>query len=305
MPSQSELRQQITNEIIASLQKGIVPWKQPWASDPNCGRPTNAVTKNPYNGVNILLLGLHNRDYMSHGKYFATYKQWQSIGGQVMSRPDGVPKGKWGCKAIFFKPLSKTKTNRNGEEIQDNFCVMRQFTVFNIFQVEGEHLDHLRPGYCENTDPEVSFREADELIANTEAGIMHGGNKANYDPSMDIINMPFRHQFDGSAYYETLLHELCHWTEHPDRLDWDRDDDQNSYALGELIAEMTSCFVCSELGIALAEGIENHAAYVSNWLKPLKNDPSFIFRASTQASKAADYLLSFRSSPVESQLLPA
>jgi antirestriction protein ArdC len=305
MPSQSELRQQITNEIIASLQKGIVPWKQPWASDPNCGRPTNAVTKNPYNGVNILLLGLHNRDYMSHGKYFATYKQWQSIGGQVMSRPDGVPKGKWGCKAIFFKPLSKTKTNRKGEEVQDNFCVMRQFTVFNIFQVEGNHLDHLRPGYCDNTDPEVSFREADELIANTEAGIMHGGNKANYDPSMDIINMPFRHQFDGSAYYETAFHELCHWSEHPDRLDWDRDDGQNSYALGELIAEMTSCFVCSELGLALAEGIENHAAYVSNWLKVLKNDPSFIFRASTQASKAADYLLSFRSSPVESQLLPA
>ena len=131
-------------------------------------------------------------------------------------------------------------------------------------------------------------------------------NKANYDPSMDIINMPFRHQFDGSAYYETLFHEMAHWAEHPDRLDWDRDDDQNSYALGELIAEMTVFFVFSELGISLAEGegIANHAAYVSNWLKSLKNDPSFIFRASTQASKAADYLLSFRSSPVES-LLPA
>ena len=56
------------------------------------------------------------------------------------------------------------------------------------------------------------------------------------------------------------------------------------------------------LGIPLAEGIENHAAYLSNWLKSLKNDPSFIFRASTQASKAADYLLSFRSSPVSTSL---
>jgi antirestriction protein ArdC len=122
---------------------------------------------------------------------------------------------------------------------------------------------------------------------------------------MDIINMPFRHQFNNASYYETLFHEYSHWAEHPDRLNWDRDDDQNSYALGELVAEMTSCFVCSELGIPLSEGIENHAAYVSNWLKSLKNDPSFIFKAATQASKAADYLLSFRSSPVESQLLPA
>ncbi|WP_417379465.1 ArdC family protein [Gimesia sp.] len=293
MPSQTELRQQITNEIIKSLQQGIAPWKQPWSSDPCCGRPTNAVTKKPYNGINVLLLGMHNRDHMSHGKFFATYKQWQSIGGQVMARPSGVPKGKWGAKVVLYKPISKTKTNRKGEEVEDNYCVMRQFTVFNINQVEGDHLDHLRVGFCDNTDPEVSFREADELISNTGAGIMHGGNKAFYDPAIDVIQMPHKHQFDGPAYYETLFHELCHWTEHPDRLDWDRSKEGNSYAMGELIAEMSSCFVCSELGIPLTEGLDNHAAYLGHWLMALESDPSFIFRASTQASKVTDYLLSF------------
>ncbi|WP_145193014.1 ArdC family protein [Gimesia chilikensis] len=34
MPSQTELRQQITNEIIKTLQQGIAPWKQPWSSAP-------------------------------------------------------------------------------------------------------------------------------------------------------------------------------------------------------------------------------------------------------------------------------
>jgi len=304
MPSQTELRQQITNEIIKSLQQGIAPWKQPWSSDPCSGRPTNAVTKKPYNGINVLLLGMHNRDHMSHGKFFATYKQWQSIGGQVMARPSGIPKGKWGAKVILYKPISKTKTNRKGEEVEDNFCVMRQFTVFNIDQVEGDHLDHLRPGYCDNTDPEVSLREADELIANTGADIIHGGNKAFYDPAIDAIQMPHKHQFDGSGYYETLFHEMAHWAEHPDRLGWDRSKEGNTYALGELIAEMSCCFVCSELGIPLTEGLDNHAAYLSNWLKALKNDPTFIFKASTQASKVTDYLLSFHQSPVESQLLP-
>ena len=293
MPSQTELRQQITNEIIESLQQGIVPWKQPWSADPCCGRPTNAVTKKPYNGINVLLLGMHNRDHMSHGKFFATYKQWQSIGGQVMARPSTVPKGKWGAKVVLNKPISKTRTNRKGEEIEDKFCVMRQFTVFNIDQVEGDHLDHLRVGFSDNTDPEVSFREADELIANTGAGIMHGGNKAFYDPAIDKIQMPHKHQFDRAAYYETLFHEMAHWAEHPDRLDWNRSKEGNSYAMGELIAEMSSCFVCSELGIPMAEGLENHAAYLSNWLKSLKNDPSFIFKASTQASKVTDYLLTF------------
>ena len=63
MPSQTEIRKQITQEIIESLQQGIVPWMRPWSADKNCGRPTNAVTKNRYNGINILLLGLHNQAY--------------------------------------------------------------------------------------------------------------------------------------------------------------------------------------------------------------------------------------------------
>ena len=293
MPSQSEIRQQITQQIIESLQQGIVPWKRPWSADKNCGRPTNAVTKNLYNGINILLLALHSHAYRSDGKFFATYKQWQSIGGQVMARPSGVPKGEWGAKVILYKPVSKTKTNRKGEEVEDNFCVMRQFTVFNIDQVEGEHLDYLRVGHCEKSDPEVSIREADELIANADVDIFHGGNRAFYDFAIDAITMPHKHQFSGLAYYESLFHELGHWAEHPDRMNWDRSEEGNNYAMGELVAEMSSCFVCSELGIPLAEGIGNHAAYVSNWLKALKNDPSFIFRASTQASKVTDYLLSF------------
>ncbi|MCH7685712.1 MAG: peptidase, partial [Planctomycetes bacterium] len=75
--------------------------------------------------------------------------------------------------------------------------------------------------------------------------------------------------------------------------------EQNTYAMGELVGEMSSCFVCSELGIPLTEGIGNHAAYLGHWLKALKNDPSFIFKASTQASKVSDYLLSFSQLPVE------
>jgi len=302
MPNQTELRQQITNEIIESLQQGIV-WRRPWRLDSNCGRPTNAVTKKPYNGINILLLALHNRTYCSDGKFFATYRQWQSIGGQVMARPSGVPKGEWGCKAIFFKPITKTKTNRKGEEVEDNFCVMRQFTVFNVDQVEGDHLDHLRVGHCDNADREVSIREADELIRNANVDMIHGGNQALYEFGIDVITMPHKHQFDGTKYYETLFHEMAHWAEHPERLNWDRSEEGNNHAMGELIAEMSSCFVCTELGIPLAEGIGNHAAYVGGWAKKLHDavqiDPSFIFKASTQASKVCDYLLSFRTSSVE------
>jgi antirestriction protein ArdC len=285
-----------------ALDEGVVPWKQPWSLDPNCGRPLNGDTKRPYNGINVLLLALHNHSFRFDSRYFGTYRQWQSMGGQVMARPAAVPKGKWGCQIILFKPITKTKTNRNGDEVEDKFCMMKQFCVFNIEQVEGDHLDHLRAGYADSfTDPAVSIQEADELIANSGIDIMHGGNKAFYDPTIDIIQVPHRHQFDGASYYETLFHEMAHACEH--RLNMQRGDDPNSYAKFELVAEMASCFLCSELGIPFAEGLENHAAYVGGWAKKIRDavetDASFILKASTLASKVTDYLLSFRTATVE------
>ncbi len=48
-----------------------------------------------------------------------------------------------------------------------------------------------------------------------------------------------------------------------------------------------------DLGVPASENLGNHVSYLANWLRALKDDPRFIFTASSQASKAADYLLSF------------
>ena len=57
------------------------------------------------------------------------------------------------------------------------------------------------------------------------------------------------------AYYETLLHELAHWSEV--RLGWTA-----KYEMNELVAEIAASFLSSELGIPQGESLENHAAYV-------------------------------------------
>jgi antirestriction protein ArdC len=72
---------------------------------------------------------------------------------------------------------------------------------------------------------------------------------------------------------------------------WDRKE--KNYAAGELIAEMASCFLATELGVPNTEPLENHAAYVKSWLTAMKEDSNFIFKASRQASKVCDFLLSF------------
>lgn len=63
--------------------------------------------------------------------------------------------------------------------------------------------------------------------------------------------------------------------------------------MGELVAEIGAYYLARELDVPASENLTNHVAYLSNWLKAMKDDPRFIFTASSQASKAADFLLSF------------
>ena len=55
--------------------------------------------------------------------------------------------------------------------------------------------------------------------------------------------------------------------------------------MGELAAEIGAAYLCTELGVPQGEDLENHAAYVQSWLKRMKGDPSYIFKASTQARR--------------------
>ncbi len=290
MPSQNEIRERITNTVVESLNSGgLPPWRRPWAADPNAGFPANVVSKKKYRGINPLLLAIAAMRHGLKGKWWATYNQWKELGGQVMKRPADVPSGEWGTAIILWKPLKITDEKEDGDEEKTIF-MLRSYTVFNVDQVEGEHLDHLRVGHTIiNGNPVDTYEEADRVIAATEADIRYGGNQAFYNRAQDLIQVPLREQFTAAEYYETVLHELCHWSE--SRLDWNRKEE--GYAMGELIAEMGSCFLASELGIPNAENLPNHASYLQSWLKAMANDTKFIFQASSQASKAADFILSF------------
>jgi antirestriction protein ArdC len=62
-----------------------------------------------------------------------------------------------------------------------------------------------------------------------------------------------------------------------------------NYSKEELVAEMGSAFLCGHAGIE--RQLNNNAAYLTGWLKALKNDSKLIVQAAAQAQKAADYIL--------------
>ena len=87
----TEIRQKITNQIVESLRKGGVPfWKRPWTNDPHCGSPMNLVSKQLYRGINPLVLTISSITQGFASRYWASYRQWQALGGQVRK---GCPPG--------------------------------------------------------------------------------------------------------------------------------------------------------------------------------------------------------------------
>ena len=95
---------------------------------------------------------------------------------------------------------------------------------------------------------------------------------------------------DADNFYATGLHELVHWSGGKKRLNREMKGKFGSadYAEEELVAELGSAFLMADLGI---EGEVQHESYIASWLKALKNDKRYIFKAVSAASKAHSYLM--------------
>jgi antirestriction protein ArdC len=112
--------------------------------------------------------------------------------------------------------------------------------------------------------------------------------------------VPHRDNFIlADEYYATLFHELFHSTGHESRLNRDTCMKpavygSRGYCKEELVAEIATCFLCGEAGIANST-IDNSSAYIQFWLERLihllREDNKAFFRASAQAQKATDFIM--------------
>ena len=158
--------------------------------------------------------------------------------------------------------------------------------------MEGDHLDHLRVRDDGPVNLDfIDYEPAELAIKATEADIRYAGDRAFYHKGGDYLQVPPKCKFPKeNEFYAVCLHELGHWSEK--RTEW-----KGGYAEGELRAEIAAAYMLAELGVPQSEDLSNHQAYLKNWLQALRNDNKYIFRASTAANKAADYILSFSRQP--------
>ncbi len=159
--------------------------------------------------------------------------------------------------------------------------------MFNLDQIEGIlRPDAPRGGFA-------PIRAAEDILVASGATIVEGGTRAYYQPERDEIHLPDRGRFTKPEnFYAVALHELTHWTGHPDRLarDFTGRFGTEAYAFEELIAELGSAFLNAEIGL-IDTTLENHASYIDSWLLVLKRDKKAIFTAGSQAEKARKLLI--------------
>ena len=285
----SNYADEVSQSLIDQLKRGVAPWQRPWKPGERF-RPYNPTSGNEYRGINSVYL-------MSRGfsdSRWLTYKQAQAQGAQVRRGQKGTKIEYWkfhGTEPVRDETGEYVK-NPDGSIKQQKveYTSPRVFhaVVFNAQQIEG-----LPPAVARPMAPEMERHAAAEAILRSSgARIQHGGDKAYYSPAADAITLPDRVQFhEPSGYYSTALHELGHWTGHPQRLGRDLSHPFGSegYAREELRAEIASLMMGDTLGIG--HNPERHAAYVDSWIKALKNDPREIFRASADAEKIQTYVL--------------
>lgn len=265
----------ITDRILETLAKGVVPWRKPWISM----MPRNLISRKEYRGVNVLLL--QSSPFSSC--YWLTFNQAKALGGAVKRGVRGTP-------IIYWNSGERKQKDGSTKE----WFVLRYFTVFNVEQTEGieapsSHID----------TPFTPIQMCEAVAATCKNGptIEHGGGRAFYAPSLDRVQLPARGAFDSSEeYYSTLFHELTHSTGASHRLARKGVVDatrftSHAYSHEELVAEIGAAFLCAHAGITPAT-IENSAAYIASWSKLISSsDPRMIVDASAQAAKAADLIL--------------
>ena len=279
----------VTNRIIEHLEKGVVPWQQPWT---DAGVPQNLITKKPYRGINVWLLSSLEHEQ----NQFLTFKQVKELGGSIK-------KDEKGNLIVFWKWIEKENPETKKMEKKP---FLRYYKVFNVSQCTGIPENKLPKKEERINDP---IKECEKIINEmpNRPEIKHIQQEACYYSEKDYINMPKMETFkDSESYYGTLFHEMVHSSGHQSRLNRKEITEKNrfgteKYAIEELTAELGASYLKSRAGITI-EKLDNNAAYIKSWLGKLKEDKKFIVYASSQAQKATDYILNIKE--IEKEIEP-
>ena len=253
-----------------------------------------------YRGINVFILAATSMANGYRSPVWLTFKQINELGGKVNE-------GEKSTLVTYWKLLEIEERDANTNELKKKkIPLLRFYLVFNLDQTTGVKLSKAvqkiqdaatdEGTYKGGVREEDAIEAAEAIVKGYENGplVRFGSNRAAYSPTLDVIGMPDKTDFDKiEEFYATEFHEFGHSTGHSSRLNragitsFDHFG-SGQYADEELIAELTAAMLCAEAGID--NTIENSAAYIASWKAKLTADPKLIVQAAGKAQKAVDYI---------------
>ena len=271
-------------ETITSLQNG---WRKTWISTTANGRPVNFGGRE-YNRFNEFFLYLLCEAKQYQYPVFVTINKANELGASVK-------KGEKSAPVLFWKLYIKDASGRNISE--DDY---RQMSLSDQRACDVHPVLKLR-----STDGMYENQELDAVIESQTwicPVACKEQDRAFYSPATDSITLPMKRQFNlggtdeeiflaGQEFYSTMLHEMAHSTGSKNRLNrlGGSAFGSEDYAKEELVAELTAALIGHSLGFNTRVR-ENNAAYLSSWLKSLKEEPKFLVSVLSDVSKAAQMI---------------
>ena len=276
-----DIQETVTNKLTSLMNEGVNPFQQCWKGVRENGLPFNLNSKRAYSGTNVALLLLQATPCNA----WVTYKGAGELGGNVK-------KGAKSTLVIYWKFLKiKDKVTKEEKTVP----MLKSYRVFNALR-DCEGLEHLvegmKPEDILPSQPETALQD---YVNREGITLNHGGNRAFYQPSADLVQMPHEQAFFSRDQYQGVLaHELIHSTGINKRLNRKGLTEKaafgsTSYAFEELVAEFGACITCAML--AIEPDWNNSAAYLKGWSKKLTENPNWAVSASGKAGKATNFIL--------------
>lgn len=298
-------REALARKFMEVLNKGEIPFIQGWATHPIPAM--NVITGTFYKGITYMALAMEGRQSC----LWATKEQIDEQGWRLKNQ--AIP-------VMVEKVVMQSKRDKNKIlEMQDFVeagChtsnighlykkVFKDYLLYNLDDVEGVP-DEVRRKVLPKMGEPYDTRKIDKLAKTMHVKVIEGDREDNmpsayYMQTTDTVHVPSRDLFlTDYSFGAVKLHELCHATGNPKRLDrtylYKKPSDYNfgsmSYAREELRAEIASCLLMHDLGWeADKDELTNHLGYVQAWVQVLRSRKKEMCDAIDDACMIEKYIL--------------
>jgi len=292
------LSEKVAKKLIADFKAGTSIFQNPVKEDGKAAfaLPYNPATDKNYRGHVALILMMQGREdarWMSFDK--ASYNKtpvrkeekgtWINFYASSEIQPLLNDKGE-----KELKENGKPKTHR----VKLDEPVLKEYALFN-----GEQLNNLREWKQVQEEknalqPLSPIERAQNIIDASKVSLAENSNAVYYDRETDSIEVPDKDLFESpEKYYNAVLHEMTRWATQDGRLNepMGAEAGSDNYFREELRTNIASLLIGTELNLGYE--MSNEEELISNWSAMLKEDPSELFEAASDAQVIADYVLAF------------